>query len=128
MIKKSITYTDLIEDFANRNIPIDTPGFYDHPNFMKIEEKNASYLSNYAKFVDYRPREQSYDDYVKSVVPLVAKIFHKKLEKCYSQTKEQTQDTYSSLLNIKVKVIVKVKCKKNAKNCTLTTHHILLCI
>lgn len=79
MIKKSITYTDLIEDFANRNIPIDTPGFYDHPNFMQVEEKNASYLSNYAKYVDYRPREQSYDDYVKYAVPLVAKIFHKKL-------------------------------------------------
>jgi len=78
MIKKSITYTDLIEDFANRNIPIDTAGFYDHPNFMKIEEKNASYLSNYAKFVDYRPREQSYDDYVQSTVPLVTKIFHQK--------------------------------------------------
>lgn len=78
MIKKSITYTDLIEDFANRNIPIDTPGFYDHPNFMKIEEKNASYLSNYAKFVDYRPREQSYDNYVKQAVPRVAGIYHEK--------------------------------------------------
>tara|TARA_R110002073_G_scaffold6555_4_gene38630 strand:+ start:12546 stop:13364 length:819 start_codon:yes stop_codon:yes gene_type:complete len=79
MIKKSITYEDLTEDFANRNIPVDSPGFYDHPNFMQVEEKNASYLSNYAKFVDDRPRKPSYDDYVKHAVPAVAEIFSKKL-------------------------------------------------
>ncbi|GJM04322.1 MAG: hypothetical protein DHS20C09_03130 [marine bacterium B5-7] len=78
MIKNSIKYEDLINDFEGRNIPFDTPGFYDHPNFMQVEEKNASYLSNYAKFVDDRPREQSYDDYVKHTVPSVAKIFSKK--------------------------------------------------
>lgn len=78
MIKNSIKYEDLIKDFEKRDIPFDTPGFYDHPNFMQVEEKNASYLSNYAKFVDYRPREQSYDDYVKHAVPLVAKFFQSK--------------------------------------------------
>ena len=79
MIKNSITYPDLLEDFTNRSIPVDVPGFYDHPNFIQVEEKNASYLSNYAKFVDYRPREQTYDEYVKDVVPMIAKIFHKKI-------------------------------------------------
>jgi len=78
VIKNTITYEDLIKDFESRNIPFDTPGFYDHPNFMQVEEKNASYLSNYAKFVDFRPREQAYNDYVKHTVPIAAKIFHKK--------------------------------------------------
>lgn len=78
MIKNTITYEDLVTDFQNRNIPFDTPGFYDHPNFMLVEEKNASYLSNYAKFVHDRPREQAYDDYVKQAVPLLASIYHEK--------------------------------------------------
>lgn len=78
MIKNSIKYEDLVSDFDKRNIPHDTPGFYDHPNFMQVEEKNASYLSNYAKFVHDRPREQTYDDYVKKAVLLVANIYHEK--------------------------------------------------
>ena len=78
MIKNSIKYEDLVTDFEKRKIPFDTPGFYDHPNFMQVEEKNASYLSNYAKFVHDRPREQSYNDFVKKMVPIVANTYHEK--------------------------------------------------
>lgn len=78
MIKNSVTYEDIKQDFEKRNIPFDTPGFYDHPNFLLIEEKNASYLSNYAKFVHERPRDESYDDFVKKAVPLIVNFYHDK--------------------------------------------------
>ena len=79
MIKNSITYENLVKDFAERNIPITSPGFYDHPKFLLVEEKNASYLDNYAKFVHDRPRDASYDNFVQQTVPLVAEVYHKKL-------------------------------------------------
>ncbi len=78
MIKNSVTYEDIKQDFEKRNIPFDTPGFYDHPNFLLIEEKNASYLSNYAKFVHERPRAASYDDFVKKTVSLIVNFYHDK--------------------------------------------------
>jgi hypothetical protein len=96
MIKNSITYAEIKEDFENRNIPIDSPGFYDHPNFLLIEEKNASYLSNYAKFVNDRPREASYDEFVKKTVPLVAATYHEKL---IAQDKMVTSVDISNLIS-----------------------------
>jgi hypothetical protein len=78
MIKNSATYEDIKQDFEKRKIPVETPGFYDHPNFLLIEEKNASYLSNYAKFVHERPRAASYDDFVKKTVPLVVNLYQDK--------------------------------------------------
>jgi hypothetical protein len=45
---------------------------------MKIEEKNASYLSNYAKFVHERPRDETYDGFVKKTAPLIINFYHDK--------------------------------------------------
>ncbi len=78
MIKNSVTYEDIKQDFEKRNIPFETPGFYDHPNFLLIEEKNASYLSNYAKFVHERPRDESYNEFVKKTVPLIVNFYNDK--------------------------------------------------
>lgn len=79
MIKNSVKYEDLIKDFESRNIPFDTPGFYDHPNFIQVEEKNASFLCNYAKFVHERPRQEEYDKFVQHSVPIVANTYQQKL-------------------------------------------------
>lgn len=38
--------------FANRNIPFDAPGFYDHPNFLAQEQKDPRFLELYAQYVE----------------------------------------------------------------------------
>ena len=68
-------------DFLGRGIPIETPGFYDHPAFIAQEGKDPKYLNNYARFVHQRPRSVEYDAHVKRVVPIVANIYHNQLKK-----------------------------------------------
>ncbi len=54
------SYKKLLQDFNDRGIPIDSPDFYDHPNFIEAEKINPSYLQNYAAFVASRPYTEEY--------------------------------------------------------------------
>ena len=74
------TFEKIKEDFLQRNIPIDVPGFYDHKNFLAVEQNNPEYLNNYARFVHDRPRTDDYNQLVKSKVPIIADAFHEKLK------------------------------------------------
>ena len=47
--------------FTNRNIPFDTPGFYDRPNFLTHEQKDPRFLELYARYIETR---QYGDDYL----------------------------------------------------------------
>lgn len=67
-------------DFKARRIPLETPGFYDHPSFMEVEKLDPRYLNNYARFVHDRPRDPAYDEYVRQTVPIVARVFHEHLK------------------------------------------------
>lgn len=69
------------QDFDRRGIPTDQPGFYDHKAFMAHERANASYLNNYACFVNDRQRSSAYDEHARRVVPEVARIYHENLAK-----------------------------------------------
>ena len=71
---------DLCALFAEHNIPIQKPGFYDHPNFKAIEENNPAFLNCHARFVQQQPRDKAYDDRVKILVPKIAKTLHQELE------------------------------------------------
>ena len=39
-------YDELEKEFQSKGIPTDNPDFYDHPNFIKEERKESSYLVN----------------------------------------------------------------------------------
>ena len=66
-------------DFVARSIPVNHPGFYDHPNFMQVERDNPAYLNNYARYVDARPRSVEYEAHVRKVAPVIAEHFYQKL-------------------------------------------------
>ena len=74
------SFKKIREDFLQRNIPIERPGFYDHPKFMAVEKIYPEYLNNYARFVHYRQRSKDYDQLVKKKALIIAKIFHEKLK------------------------------------------------
>lgn len=53
----------IVESYERLGIPIDAPGFYDHPAFAAEEKRNRHFLTTYARFV----RERSYSkDYLTS--------------------------------------------------------------
>lgn len=80
MTKYHESFQAIQADFLRRGIPIDKPGFYDHPRFLEVERAYPEYLNNYAKFVCERPRDLTYDALVKEKAPVIAKIFHDKLK------------------------------------------------
>lgn len=61
-------FSEIERDFLDRQIPIELPGFYDHPNFMAVERGNPNYLNNYARFVHDRRRTHAYDEHVRQTV------------------------------------------------------------
>lgn len=73
-------FAEIERDFLARRIPLDSPGFYDHPNFMEVERGNPSYLNNYARFVHDRQRTPAYDEHVRKTVPIVARVLHQHLK------------------------------------------------
>lgn len=46
--------------FANRNIPVATPGFFDHANFLKAERGDPRFLELYARYVEARDYDDAY--------------------------------------------------------------------
>ncbi|BAL97221.1 hypothetical protein [Rubrivivax gelatinosus] len=73
-------FAEIERDFLARRVPLDSPGFYDHPNFMEVERANPCYLNNYARYVHDRQRTPAYDEHVRQTVPIVARVFHEHLK------------------------------------------------
>ena len=74
-------YHDIVKDFIANDIPIVTPGFYDHKNFIKIEEKNPKYIENYASFVSQKSYECEYLERVEREALLIVNLLLAELEK-----------------------------------------------
>ncbi len=79
MVDYSADFQSVLNDFINHNIPIDSPGFYDNPNFINIENKNPTYLSNYAQFVQLRPYSQAYLIQAESTIIQIANLLRHEL-------------------------------------------------
>jgi hypothetical protein len=69
----------IISDFKKNNIDTSKPGFYDEPNFLKVEQSNPEYLNNYARFVQETCYSSEYLDEARKVIPLIVNELHKEL-------------------------------------------------
>ena len=69
----------LTADFTANGIPIDKPGFYDHPQFIAIEKSFPIYLNNYARFVQQRSYDGFYLDRARREIPIIANALHREL-------------------------------------------------
>ncbi|MGY3895647.1 hypothetical protein [Aeromonas enterica] len=69
----------IISDFKRHKIDISKSGFYDEPNFLKVEQRNPEYLNNYARFVQDKAYSSEYLDKARKVIPLIANELHKEL-------------------------------------------------
>ncbi|HIF5585231.1 TPA: hypothetical protein ACX3CS_004735 [Vibrio parahaemolyticus] len=59
-IGKLIMYEKLRKEFESNSIPVDKVDFFDHPNFLRAEQQDASYLVKFAQFVAEQPYSSEY--------------------------------------------------------------------
>lgn len=76
-------FNELLErieaDFYSKGIPVDQPGFYDHPNFIEVERQNPEYLNNYARYVQLRFYSSEYLEKAEREIPIIAHELHMEL-------------------------------------------------
>jgi hypothetical protein len=59
-------------DFAAARISTDSPGFYEEPGFVRREQKDPTYLDNYARFVQWQPYTPAYLETAEQAIYVVA--------------------------------------------------------
>jgi hypothetical protein len=69
----------LTQEFSKLEVPIGSPGFYDHPNFLEQEKRQSDFLELYASYVQKRYYEPDYLEYSKGVITKSAQILHQEL-------------------------------------------------
>lgn len=75
------TLPELENLFSLFNIDIKTIGFYDDPNFLRVENSSPSFLENYAAFVQSRIYSEAYIKKAALEIPFIVKILHDELVK-----------------------------------------------
>jgi hypothetical protein len=61
----------LRKDFSAADIPTDSPGFYEDRAFVRREQKDPSFLDNYARFVQWQPYSSAYLEKAEQIVHVV---------------------------------------------------------
>jgi len=71
-----MSYLDLLHEFQAKNIPLDTPSFYDNENFLAEEQKDSEYLNKYSAFVASRPYSKQYLEIAREKIQKIVSILH----------------------------------------------------
>lgn len=75
----NLSYDQVVSEFERNSIPYDMPGFCDHPNFIKIENKYPNYLNNYATFVAKKSYSENYLRNAKSIIDKTVDVIYEEL-------------------------------------------------
>lgn len=70
-----LSLTEIKEIFDEKGIPFDKPGFCDHPNFAKVEEKDPEFLNIYARFVSLISDNKKYKKFARSIIDSSSVLF-----------------------------------------------------
>ncbi|MCK4829971.1 hypothetical protein KA005_80360, partial [bacterium] len=79
MVHFSASHKEIRDDFVQNNIPIDAPGFYDHPNFLAIENIFPFFMANYARFVSALSLDENYIENAGNKIPVIVDEIHKQM-------------------------------------------------
>jgi len=72
-------YEELKKEFQSKAIPIDKVDFFDHPNFLRAEQQDASYLVKFAKFVAEQTYSEEYLQKAEKIIKDVCLILSSEL-------------------------------------------------
>lgn len=67
------------ETFRRLGVPLDEPGFYDHPAFVEEEKRNKHILSAYAAYVRQRPYTTEYLHHAEATIRRATELLHDEL-------------------------------------------------
>ncbi len=70
-----------VKDFIKNGVVPDKPGFYDSPNFVKIEKQYPDFLNNYAYYVHTKTYDEDYLSQAEEDIPFISKLLHGELVK-----------------------------------------------
>jgi len=71
-----MSYLELLSEFEAKNIPLDTPSFYDHANFLAEEQKDNEYLNKYSAFIASKPYVDEYLSDARIKIQKIADLLH----------------------------------------------------
>ena len=77
MVHFSKNHDEIRNYFNQLNISTDIPGFYDHPNFLAVENKNPFFLANYARFVSTLTFDDNYLENARTKIPVIVTELYK---------------------------------------------------
>ena len=80
MIDFAAPFDEIARDFEAEGIPLDRPGFYDHPRFKALEEVSSDYLNNYAKYVQHLDLDADYLARAERIVTAAASALAREIE------------------------------------------------
>ncbi|NOI65116.1 hypothetical protein [Vibrio sp. 99-8-1] len=72
-------YEQLRKEFENKGIPLDRVDLFDHPNFLRAEQQDASYLVKFAQFVAEQPYSVDYLAKAEKIIEDVCAILSSEL-------------------------------------------------
>jgi hypothetical protein len=75
----AISLNELQDGFRHFGVPTDNPGFYDHPSFLALEQRNPELLNLYAAFVAKRHYTREYLDHASAVISRASELLHREL-------------------------------------------------
>ena len=75
----AIPFESLRAEFLRRGIPVDAPGFYDHPAFLKLKAEDPEAMSAYARYVLERPYAPEYPALAETTIHIVSGILYREL-------------------------------------------------
>lgn len=76
----NVSLETLKSEFKSNSIDFSYPGFYDQPNFMKMEKRNAEYLVNYASFIEKSNYNTNYSQIARKKIDVISGILFNELK------------------------------------------------
>ncbi len=96
----------IVSAWKRGGLPIDKPGFYDHPHFLRAEQSQPGYINTYARYVRDRTYSEGYLNRSEAIIQATAAAL----------SKEIIADGRSNLCVTASKVLSKILERQNVWN------------
>jgi hypothetical protein len=73
------TFDSIRAEFLRRGIPVEKPGFYDHPAFLQLKAEDPEALCAYARYVIEQPYAPEYFPFAENTIHIVSGILYREL-------------------------------------------------
>lgn len=70
---------DIVRVWKRNGLPIDQPGFYDHPRYVRVEQAQPGYINTYARYVRDQRYSEPYLDRSEAVIQAASSLLSKEV-------------------------------------------------